>query len=319
MNQINDLMKHTTHMLAILDTSFFACCTPFYLLKTNTEEGRTLDLVQRIMNHVGLSFLACFKSFNELCRTIPGRAKKSELTFKLVMFFNKTLEFLRTLNGLQAEHQASSIYEKRANKRARAEESEYAVNKYLAKMLSSVAYSIEWNAQQPGHSDLLEGILFTILEHTGRLVSQEIFNEHIAASDSPGNITQGVTPSSKQAACAEARYIVQILHAAVGTTERKELVSQVLAAGKTYSRHHDEQSSANDVLSSDLLLRVKKLLQSTLVKSAVGGEELETLRLPTPPAERTEVSVQDFSAMSRYGSDWLVETVCALVGWDLVE
>lgn len=310
-------MKHTLHMLALLDTSLFDSCMPFYLLKTNTKDEHTLDLLQRVMRHVGVSFLACFKAFNELCNTIPGRSKKSELVYQLVLFFSKSLDFLRTLSNLQGETEKAQTHQMRRNKKARLEEGEYAINKYLAKMLASVSYSLEWKASHPGHSDLLEGILFSVLEHTGRLLSEAVFDEHVATSNNPGNITKESASGCKQAARIEARYIVQVLHAALGGNEKKDLVAQVLAAGKRTSGSL-RQGSAHGVFSADLLIKAKKLLQSTLMKSAVGGEELETLRLPTPPVERTTLPAAKGAGVERYGSDWLVETVWALIGWDLV-
>lgn len=305
------------HMFDLLDTSLFDNCMPFYLLKTSTKDKHTLDLLQRVMRHVGVSILACFKAFNELCNTIPGRSKKSELVYQLVLFFSKSLDFLRTLSNLQAETEEDRMRQMRWSKKARLEEGEYAINKYLAGMLASVSYGLEWKAAHPGHADLLEGILFTILEHTGRLLSEAVFDEHVAASNNLGNITKEGTSGCRSSARIEARYIVQVLHAALGGDERKDLVAQLLAAGKINAGSL-RQGSVHGVFSADLLVKAKKLLQSTLMKSAVGGEDLETLRLPTPPVERTVLPAAKGAGVERYGSDWLVETVWALIGWDLM-
>jgi hypothetical protein len=295
------------------------------------------------MHQVALSFLSCFKALNELCRTIPGRAKKAEIVYKMVMFFNKALNLLQTVISLQTEHEAVHERRKSRHKRCRVDEEEYIVNKYLTKSLASMAYGLEWKADQPGHSDLLEGFLFSVLEHIGRLVSEAVFAEHVATSDKPGNITKN-TPLSPAKDSLESRYMIKILYAALGGSDRKDLVARVLATGKRQlsrlrssvgssllspdkadikglSRYSDAAEKvlqiANDP-SGDLLSKGKKLLQSTLVKSAVGGGELETLRLPTPPAEESISILGANNENERFGSDWLIETVWALIGWDLI-
>lgn len=303
-------------MLTLLKTPFFESCLPFLSLKINTSQNHTMDMVQRVVTHVGVSFIACFKAFNEICKTIPGRAKKAELVFYLVMFFNKSLDFLKTFSDLQADKEIS-VLRGRSHKRVHVEQGEFAVNKYLSKMLSSIAYGLEWKVYQPGHSDLLEGILSSVLEHIGRLLSESVFEEHVAISDNPGNISKGRLQKFNESSRIEARYMVQILHATMGGEERKGLVAQILSSGRTPAGQ-SSLNSTNRVLSGDVLLKAKKLLQSTLMKKAVGGEELETLRLPTPPIETSEVVVPKRPKLERYGSDWLVETIWALIGWDLM-
>jgi len=305
-------------MLALLEKSLSDCFLPLKFFKLDDHEKRMLNLLQKVVNQIGLSFLACFVAFNELCRTIPGRAKKSELVFQLVMFFNKTLDFLKKLCSLQEEHEIIQRDRRQRDKRPRIGEEEYAVNKYLTKMLASIAYSLEWKVGQPGHCELLEGILFSTIEHIGRLVSEVVFGEHVASSDNPGNITKSAHVAPKAPGRSEARYIVQVLHAALGGTDRKYLVSQILADKQTILRASETPSSEG--LSENLLLlsKVKRLLQSTLMKSTIGGEELETLKLPAPPEERTEVRNVARIQAEKYGSDWLIETVWALIGWDLI-
>ncbi len=222
------------------------------------------------------------------------------------------------LCGLQEEHEIIQRDRRQRDKRPKVEEKEYAVNKYLTKMLASLAYSLEWKVGQPGHCELLEGILFSTIEHIGRLVSEVVFGEHVATSDNPGNITKSAHVAPKAPARSEARYIVQVLHAALGGTDRKSLVSQILADKQTALGAYKTASSGGLPGNLLLLSKVKRLLQSTLMKSTVGGEELETLRLPAPPQERMEVQNVVGIGAEKYGSDWLIETVWALIGWDLI-
>jgi hypothetical protein len=273
------------------------------------------------MNQIGGSFLSCFRALDELCRTILGRNKKATLVYQMVMFFNKALNLLHTISTLQVESEAVDDNRRPRHKRPRVEEGEYAVNKYLAKTLAATVYALEWKVHQPGHSDLLEGILFSVLEHTGRLVSEAIFAEHVAISKNPGNITEAnEVPVRNGAAKFESRYVVQVLHAALGGSNKKELVAQVLATGKT---NVDVQtrfggSTGLSTLKGELLTKAKALIQSTLLKSVVGGAEPETLKLPPAPTEDEAMLAGESPGSDIYGSDWLVETVWALIGWDLV-
>ena len=78
-------------------------------------------------------------------------------------------------------------------------------------------------------------------------------------------------------------------------------------------------ASSSGSTEGDMLQRAKKLLQSTLLKSTLGGSELECLclRLPRLP---TEISnVEDIRIdTERYGREWLLETLWGLIGWDMV-
>jgi hypothetical protein len=332
-------------MLGLLENALSDCSLPLESLKAD-DDARTSTLYQHVLHQVALSFLSCFNALNELCRTIPGRAKKAEIVYKMVMFFNKALNLLQTVISLQTEHEAVHELRKSRHKRGRADGEGYVVNNYLAKSLASMAYGLEWKTDLPGHSDLLEGILFSVLEHVGRLVSEALFAEHVATSDKPGNITKN-SPLAPVKDSLESRYMIKVLYGALGGSDRKDLVARVLATGKrgvttesrlrssvrssllspdkadikSLSRYSDAAGKvlqiANDP-SVDLLSKRKKLLQSTLVKSAVGGAELETLRLPTPPAEESLSILGVNNVDERFGSAWLVETVWALIGWDLI-
>lgn len=269
------------------------------------------------MNQFALAFLACLIAIEDLCRTIPGRAKKAEIVYRLVMIFKQGLALLQTVSDDQAAHEATAQGHSTRHKRQRTVVGEYLVSKYLAKALATIAQNAQWKVQQPAHTEILEGLLFSILEHTGRLVSEAVFGEHIATSDLPGNITQNSSPVVRGFVRPETRYIVQVLHATTGAGNRSGLVTQMLAAGKTPLNAQSRTINGNspDVF-GDLLSKTKKLLQSTLVKSAVGGPDLESLRLPTPPLDMSDVAQED--GVEKYGKDWLIEMVWGLVGWDIV-
>jgi len=256
---------------------------------------------------------------NELCATIPGRSKIPEVVYRMVMFFSKALDLLHNLGTLQAGHEVVQSAQRPRHKRSRVEEREFIVTKYLAKSLASIVSEIEWKAGQPGHADLLEGTLYCVLENVGRLLSEAVFAEHVAVSDNPGNISKTDNPIGSGSAKHESRYLILILHASVGGSRKRELIAQVLAQGKASSGGQPRvaESAMALALSGDLLYKAKKLLQSTLIKSAVGGPDLETLRLPTPPLE-VEMQVEIHDEVEKYDSEWLVQSLWGIIGWDLI-
>ncbi len=306
-------------MLTLLDKAMSDCCLPLYAIKVSEENSQIMPLLQHVLDQVGLSFLACFNALHELCRSIYGRTKKPEIIYQLVMFFKKSLLLLHTVFKQQAESEA--IHRHLREKSARQDVREYTVNKCLVKIIISILFAIAWDVHQPGHSEILEGVLFCILDHVGRLVSEATFGEHVSASDNPGNITKSAAgPQVNEVSKIQARYMVQILHAALGGSSRRELVAKVLAAGKTNENATPRNfpSSGPGLLASDLLSKPKLLLRSTMMQSAVGGLNQESLGLPSPPTEETILRDEEEENMEEYGADWLIETIWAMIGWDLI-
>ncbi|CZR57302.1 uncharacterized protein PAC_07191 [Phialocephala subalpina] len=320
LDKINALAAQTLQVLALLKSALPECCLPLRLLKDKDENAKVAFAFQQVMNQSALAFLACLTAIDDLCRTIPGRANKAEIVYRMVMIFKQGLNLLQTVNDDQGAHQA--IHEghstrHKSHKRQRIDEGEFLVNKYLTKALAGIAHNAQWKVHQPAHSEILEGLLSSILEHTGRLVSEAVFGEHVATSNLPGNITRDGGPVVRGFTRPEARYIVEVLHATTGTGTRSGLITQMLAAGKTPLNSNLRTSNPNSPdFFGNLLSKAKELLQSTLMKSAVGGADLDGLRLPTPPPEMSIVS--DVADMEKYGKDWLIEMVWGLIGWDLV-
>lgn len=317
LDKINALSKKTLQVLALLETTLPDCCLPLTLLKDHEENAKVAFAFQQVMNQSALAFLACLTAIDDLCRTIPGRAKKAEIVYRMVMIFKLGLNLLQTVADDQAAQQTMRQSHGTKYKRQRIEEGEYFVNKYLTKALAGIAHNAQWKVHQPAHSEILEGFLSSILEHTGRLVSEAVFGEHVAKSNLPGNITGNGTPLIQGFIRPEARYVVEILHATTGAGTRSGLVTQMLAAGKTSlnSQLHTISPNSPDFF-GNLLSKAKELLQSTLMKYVVGSADLDSLRLPTPPPEMSNIS--DEGDIEKYGRDWLIEMVWGLIGWDIV-
>ncbi|KAK0125449.1 hypothetical protein ONS95_000537 [Cadophora gregata] len=313
LDQINILTTNVVNTIGLLENCFFDCCLPLKKLKTNSEDSRSLLLLQQLMHQTALSFLSCFRAMNQLFLTIPGRTKQREVVSRMVMFFSKAVDFLQTVSTLQSEDEQIQQSRNMRNKRPKLEPAEYAVNKYLAHVLVSIAERLEWKSDQTGHSDILEGMLLVVIQHTGRVISDCVFGEHVAASDRPGNISNSPDAPVNGFVRPESRYMTRILHATLGGLDRRELVIDVLARSASVGK----SSLSGSATTGDILRKAKKLLQSTLLKSTIGGLELESLRVPRLP---TEISLVDDATTNvlKYGKEWLLETVWGLIGWDMV-
>jgi hypothetical protein len=266
------------------------------------------------MHQIVLGFRSCVNGLHELCLTILGRSKRFEIVYRLALFFKMALDHLRTACTVQAENE---IEDRRRTRSKRAKtDGEYAVNKYLCQALTSIT-QIEWQAGEPGHKDILEGILFCILEYAGRLVSHAVFNEHVATSNKVGNITMEGPVMLREAARLEARYIMPVLLSALGDSDiRKELVAQIL------SDHPKEQGHLTRLPTSaesghDIFTKTRKKLQETLLKSAMGGEGFDSLSMPSPPDEGLDIAVESGSSVEKYSPEWVLESVWAVLGWEL--
>ncbi|TVY59651.1 hypothetical protein LSUE1_G008566 [Lachnellula suecica] len=320
LDHLEEATKQSLQLLSILENAVSDCCQPLHSVRISDADSQIVTILRHLMHQVTLGFRSCFEALGQICRTIPGRTKKSELVYRMVMFFNKALNLLQTISNLQREEEQVQDRRRLRHKRAKTEEGEYVVNKYLAWALSSTVSSLDWKVGKPGNGEILEGILFSILEHTGRLLSGAVFSEHVAKSTNPGNISEGQAPPDPTTAKIESRYIIQILHAAVGSPEKKELVAKVLASERKVLDPLKRLSSlaCSSSFTRDLVSKSTTLIQSTLLKSAVGGENLGSLKLPLPPTEESKFSVEATNHVECYGPEWLVENVWALIGWDMV-
>lgn len=312
---LDSLVSSSQQVLKLLEAALEDCTIPFWSLQC-TGDVQTVRLLQQLMHQIVLGFRSCFDALNELCLTILGRSKRVEIVYRLAMFFNKALDHLRTTCTLQAENE---IQDRRRTRSKRAKiDHEYAINMYLCQALVSIT-QMEWKVGKPGHSDILEGVLFSILDYTGRLVSNAVFNEHVAKSDKVGHITMDGLAPLDEAAKIEAQYIIPVLRAALGGPgARNELVARILS-DRSINLKEPSQNSALVAVSDgiDLLTKTRKRLQATLIKSALGGEELEGLSMPAPPDEGVDYPREPGSCAEKFGPEWLLESVWTVLGWEL--
>ncbi|RKF54859.1 hypothetical protein OnM2_094036 [Erysiphe neolycopersici] len=310
--QVENLAKLTCQVLEVIKITIWNSCQPFWLLKTS--QSHVIQIFQNLMDQIALAFLVCFDALNELCKNILGRGYKYETTYRMVMFFQKSLELMHSSVYLQTEHEKYHFQDV-CSKDSTTIEEDYIVIKSVARCLTSILQNLNWDAKNSSHSDFCEGIIFLILDYTGRLISEAVFSEHVAGSDNPGNITNTAAQVNQSVIRLESKYIVQILQAALDSESKKRVVANILSS----NINRDDRCTLADLSMSyeDLFSRATFLLQSTLVKSAVGGETMESLRLPTPPTERVELDSVEGNE-EKYSSEWLLEKVWGIIGWDLI-
>ena len=316
---VDNIVKSSHQIIGLLENVVSDCTLPFWSIRCN-EGKQFLNLFQQVMHQIVLGFRCCFGALNTLCQTIIGRAKRGDVTYRLVMFLRQALQHLCSVCTLQGEKEIAGkdTARRTQDKRVRTEE-EYAVNRYLSRALISIFHT-EWKVGQPVHSEILEGFMFCILEHTGRLLSNATFLEHVGRSTRAGNITMGDTALPPEVAKLQTRYIVAILHAALGdSSSRKELVTQVLAERSGDSSASSRQSTLGSSAKNphELLAKARKRMQETLAKCALGGDDSQGLRLPPIPKEGLNYPSVIEDDVERFGPEWLMGSVWALMGWEL--
>jgi hypothetical protein len=297
---IDSLCKSVMTHLGTLRTAI-SDCSSLWWYKT-TDEPQIILLLQQMTYQMSLGYNSCLVAMNGLKGSIPGRRRIGEIVYHLVGFFENTLKHLHSSSSQQAAYEKSDGGEEvHRNKRARIE-SEYAANNLLCRVLVSIGRT-EWKVGQAGHSELLQGIHYHILRHTGSLLSVAVFEEHVALSEIPKTIPSGTSPT--EVTMLECRYIIPILQAVLGEcSERQELIAQVLLG-------NDSKSSST--VNNYLLSKTKRFIRDTLLESAIGGDALECFKLPSQP-EHSELQVPP--ELVEFGPKWFVHWVWQLASWD---
>ncbi|KAG9247282.1 hypothetical protein BJ878DRAFT_205551 [Calycina marina] len=317
----------------LLEAAVNECCAPFWSLKCSSDV-RILSLIEQLMRQMIHCFEACFNGLNEVCRTILGRKYKVNIVHHMVRFFGHALDCLHDLCTVQEEHQSRWVKRRRGIGYSHASGSmmespelgdpiskgseEYAINNHLSSALASMTY-MPWAPSQPGHRDLLEGMMYYIIEHSGRLLSVTVFREHVAMSDLPGNITKNDSRPEIPTARLENQYMIKILASAVGTScARKELVAHVLGDERPRVSIYTNLWKASE-RTSEILTKARMKIQNSLLRSTVGGEIMDSLRLPPPMAPEVDVInlLGEQERPEKYGAEWLLDSMWALVGWDI--
>lgn len=274
-------------------------------------------MIEDVTDRVILTFLSCMGTFDNICKTITGRKDESgKIIYHILDFYRTNLGLLARLaaqqtNGDPDAHSRRVLRSSSNSKRRRIDSHEYTANKLLGRVLTCIVFNINWKETLPAHGELLEGILYTIIHHAGRVLSVAMFGEVVADSDLIGHITKSTSLDqllSNVTNKSENRYIIQILHSALGGVSKKTLFVNVLQARKA-----DKHARAS---ASDLIGKARTILQNTLVKAMSAVDVGEQLEEPVTLVDDVDRRSKD-DDFGIYGASWYVGKMWDLIGWDV--
>ncbi|PGH04599.1 hypothetical protein GX51_03432 [Blastomyces parvus] len=198
---------------------------------------------------------------------------------------------------------------------------------FLASMILSL------NPVKPQENSLLEGFLFSLLEHVGRTLCLFVFKELHSNSDlrlnpaklpMPGNFDKeypgkGEMAIAQRAAECEARHLIWILERAIAFTDQFERPNDAMNGDLVLT----EIGLPKGPPSQGLLQRARTKLQNTLLKGIFGENEPEfrdSLKMPEKPSySLPEVSFgRSFDSAEIDPAGWFTQEVWQLVGWDVL-
>lgn len=261
------------------------------LTRAMSGDRQTTMLLQQAFHQYGLGHTSCFNALDALCGTIAGREKARLITSNLVVLFDASLRQIGSICSIQTS-QITSCSSGAATPGA-LEDSRCTMAEYFINTLMASISNIKWENSNPAHPELFEGILCTTLGYAGQLLSIAVFDEHVAVSSAPGQIsTRDEYEDSPARAKTEARYVIAVLE-------------RVLAI--------QSRMTTNDEF--EYAKRVKARTQAFMINQALGAS-LDTFRLPSV-AKECNGDVPLTLEVEHGGSEWLLQRIWALVGWDL--
>lgn len=174
-------------------------------------------------------------------------------------------------------------------------------------------------------NDLLEGVLYVLLEHIGKVLSVLVFKELRSnpglracssklplpspLADDAANRTE--TFVTEYAAMLQSQHLVWIL----------ERVLSSLDYQMGTHKNGTENLKFTATPFSDILSHSKKRLQKTLLKGVFGHDDpefQESLNLPREviPTRGMDLTTDNNDTLGKDRGDWFVEEVWRLLGWD---
>ncbi|EEH22781.1 hypothetical protein PABG_04992 [Paracoccidioides brasiliensis Pb03] len=199
--------------------------------------------------------------------------------------------------------------------------------KLFSNFLTGMILSL--NPVRPEENCLLEGFLFSLLEHVGKMLSLFVFKELYSNPDLrlnsaklpvPGNFDKGYAARgemavAQRAAESEAKHLIWILERAIAFTDQFERPSD---------ETNTHSVSTEATIPQGMLERARTKLQNTLLKGIFGEKEQEfrdSLKMPEKPAyspgERS-ISRQTHVSVEKEPAEWFTQEVWRLVGWDVL-
>jgi hypothetical protein len=275
--------------LRLLEDALFACSMKFTSLKVAGGDNTSIALLRYLFSEVASGYRSCFQALDRSQRSIVGRNSKAtaNIPYLLCSFFNNILDYLHKF----CENLAESH---RSQEASSVEDTQFVVPKLIAQMLISIIRDTEWKAERSTHRDILEGVISTIVDHAGILLSLGIFGENIGDSNLPSNISNETETRNYSGLISyESRYLVPILSAALDVEKEKNLITPGGVREKAMEK-----------------------VKRALTKSTI-GTNLATLKMPAKQMDEEPLSIPELPHHKTYSTEWLIESLWALVGWEV--
>ncbi|KAI9641676.1 hypothetical protein NHQ30_009532 [Ciborinia camelliae] len=242
-----------------------------------------------LTNEIVESQKNCIEISTEQYRTIAGRGAviKSNIIYSLCSFFDTSLKQLEELCVSNTKLPLMGVPSK---------DEEFIMIRIIANLLIDILQRINWQPKNELHIQIFEGILSRILEKIGTLISHLIFREKVADSKAPGNISSEAASlgSDPRETNLQSKYLIPILNVALKVQKEKQM------GGPTEA----------------LVTRARKKIRNTLVNCIIGGH-LPGLKAPDEPGEVDRLDVPELLDLERFGPEWTIQFVFAMVGMDV--
>lgn len=277
---------------------------------------------------VGKCYHAILQTISKLARDDQAAGYIGLIVYSIVQSFHTILEELREYSFLLARQSLSTGGPTKKKSKARVRNqtlaqvaSQQTQNDEnldcFGQLLTSMIISLDPTRKE--QNDILEGLLFTLIEHVGQVLCMVVFKDlrsdpglRVDAQELPlpGPLFKAYADGlgagiAERAAQLECRHLVWILERA-------------LAFVNQYEKRAEAELSADGVLQykpPNLFERAKDQLQKTLLKGVFGTDDSgfgDSLKTPDIP------SVPSLPHPKKDLSEWFSEEIWRLVGWDIL-
>ncbi|KLJ09406.1 hypothetical protein EMPG_15176 [Blastomyces silverae] len=311
--------------------------------KQKTLQPREPDL-QHVLKGICPSYPFLLQTLNKLSDSGDASSGIGVVTYHIIQLFQRTLGHMHQYTiskgkksiaqgipaGKKGKQRSKTKMTKTPAGPLITSDEEVTLNLF-SHFLASMILSL--NPVGPEENDLLEGFLFSILEHVGRTLCLFVFKELNSNSDlrlnpaklpMPGNFdkeypARGEMAIAQRAAECEARHLIWILERAIAFTDQFERPSDAMNGDLVLT----ETTLPKGPPFQGILQRARAKLQNTLLKGIFGENEpqfRDSLKMPEKPSyPLPEVSFgRSFDSAKIDPAEWFTQEVWRLVGWDVL-
>ncbi|OJD21119.1 hypothetical protein ACJ73_07545 [Blastomyces percursus] len=312
-------------------------------VKQKTLQPREPDL-QHALKGICASYPFLLQTLNKLSDSGDASSGIGVVTYHIIQLFQQTLGHMhhyiisKVKEGISQGISAGKKGKQRSKTKMTKIQAgplitsdEEVTLKLFSHFLASMVLSL--NPVKPQENSLLEGFLFSILEHVGRTLCLFVFKELYSNSDlrldpaklpMPGNFDKeypgkGEMAIAQRAAECEARHLIWILERAIAFTDQFERPSGAMNRDWVST----EATLPKGPSSQGILQRAKTKLQNTLLKGIFGENEpkfRDSLTMPGKPSySLPDVSSdRSFESTEMDPAEWFPQEVWRLVGWEVL-